>query len=294
VKNDPVNDFHTISIGILLLVGANGCATQADLQEQERTYSSLRTQLADNKVALDDVRREVAGVRSEVEEVRHRLDRVAQERADTSPRITVKLLEDRIAVMEQQFAALQQPAWRQPGPITPNRIGEPSLPRPGLEGNPPVARGSEPSPSGAGSLPGSPDVEGLPGAPIGESFQAQADFKRALQAFNTQRYDDAVQQWRAFQRTYPDSEMADDAQYWVGESYFARKDYNRAILEFNDVLTRYRRAEKAPAALLRQAQAFLEIGDRVDARLILQKLVNEHPESEQVAAAKDLLRTLER
>ncbi|HJY83065.1 MAG TPA: tetratricopeptide repeat protein, partial [Candidatus Binatia bacterium] len=84
-----------------------------------------------------------------------------------------------------------------------------------------------------------------------------------------------------------------DAQYLIGESYFDQKDYNRAILEFNDVL-KYRRGDKIPAALLRQAQAFLEIGDRTDARLILQKLINDYPNSEQAKEAKDRLQTLGR
>ena len=85
--------------------------------------------------------------------------------------------------------------------------------------------------------------------------------------------------------------MADDAQYWIGESYFSQKDYNRAILEFNDVL-KYRKGDKVPAALLRQAQAFIEIGDKTDARLILQKLLNDHPNSEQARDAKERLQTL--
>ena len=79
---------------------------------------------------------------------------------------------------------------------------------------------------------------------------------------------------------------------WVAQP-FAQKDYNRAILEFNDVL-KYRRGDRVPAALLRQAQAFLEIGDKTDARLILQKLVNDHPNSEQAREARDRLQTLVR
>jgi tol-pal system protein YbgF len=107
------------------------------------------------------------------------------------------------------------------------------------------------------------------------------------------QYDRAIQQFRTFQRKYPDSSIADDAQYWIGEIYFIQKDYNRAILEFNDVL-KYRRGDRVPAALLRQAHAFLEIGDRTDARLILQKLINDHPKSEQAQEARAQLQTLSR
>jgi tol-pal system protein YbgF len=126
-----------------------------------------------------------------------------------------------------------------------------------------------------------------------EPADTQDEYKLALRAFSDQQYDRAVQQFRSFQRKYPNSDMADDAQYWIGESYFTQKDYNRAILEFNDVL-KYRRGDRVPAALLRQAQAFLEIGDKTDARLILQKLVNDHPNSEQAREARDRLQTLGR
>jgi len=122
-------------------------------------------------------------------------------------------------------------------------------------------------------------------------MEVQDEYRAGLRAFQDQQFDKAVQQFRLFQRKYPNSEMADDAQYWIGESYFSQKDYNRAILEFNDVL-KYRKGDKVPAALLRQAQAFIEIGDKTDARLILQKLLNDHPNSEQARDAKERLQAL--
>ena len=126
-----------------------------------------------------------------------------------------------------------------------------------------------------------------------ETPEVQDEYKAGLKAFQEQQYDKAIQQFRSFQRKYPNSEMADDAQYWIGESYFRQRDFNRAILEFNDVL-KYRRGDRVPAALLRQAQAFMEIGDKTDARLILQKLVNDHPKSVEAQEAKVRLQDLGR
>jgi tol-pal system protein YbgF len=126
-----------------------------------------------------------------------------------------------------------------------------------------------------------------------EPPEVQDEYRIALQALNDRQYDRAIQLFRTFQRKNPNSPMADDAQFWIGESYFNRKDYNRAILEFNDVL-KYRRGDKVPAALFRQARAFVEIGDKTDARLILQKLVNDHPSSEQAKEAREMLQTLGR
>jgi len=264
----------------------SGCATQADLQEEQRARDDLRTQFADNRAAMDDMRREIERVRGEVEEVRYRLDRVAKERG--GPPVQLKFLEDRIANLERQFnlqGAVPPPA---PGPgVIPPPPGSTGVPMGGEIVEPPPRPGPEvvtpvPPESGHGET-----------APPSESQEAPEEYRIALKALRDQQYDKAVQQFRAFQRKYPSSQMADDAQYWIGESYFAQKDYNRAILELNDVL-KYRRGDKVPAALLRQAQAFVEIGDKTDARLILQKLINEYPNAEQVAAARDMLKTLGR
>lgn len=276
-------------VALLPLFWGGGCATQTDIQAEQRARDALRTQIADNKASLGEVRREVEKVRGEVEEVRYRLDRVAKERSGASPQI--KILEDRIAILERQFNTL-----REEGPAAPAGVtGEPPLPRPT---EPPVALGA---PEPAQSIPPASSRPLTSPAPSSkedlalakESPEAQDEYKLALRALREQQYDKAIQQFRAFQRKYPNSEMADDAQYWIGESYFTQKDYNRAILELNDVL-KYRRGDRVPAALSRQAQAFLEIGDKTDARLILQKLISDYPNSEQAREARDRLQTLGR
>ena len=281
------NFFVVTFVALLSLVWANSCATQTDIQAEQQARESLRSQMADTKASQEDTRREIAKVRGEIEEVRYRLDRLAKERVGSGPQL--KILEDRIEALERQFKPHEETVAPLPSVTT-----EPPLPKP-VE-PPSVARTVEP-PSTAGIPPTSSG-----GASGGlredthlskEPSEVQDEYKLALRALNDQQYDKAIQQFRNFQRKYPNSDMADDAQYWIGESYFTQKDYNRAILEFNDVL-KYRRGDKVPAALLRQAQAFLEIGDRTDARLILQKLVNDYPNSEQAREAKDRLQALGR
>lgn len=266
-----------------LFLWMGGCATQTDLQAEQRARESLRSQIvADNRSSLDEVRREIQKVRGEVEEVRYRLDRASKERVGTGPQL--KLLEDRIAVLEKQFKTrLEEPPLTRPSE-TPAGL-TPTEPTVGGASSPPPAVGMIPPSSSTGSSG--------EGALSRESQEVQDEYKIGLRAFQEQQFDKAIPQFRSFQRKYPNSEMADDAQYWIGESYFNQKDYNRAILEFNDVL-KYRKGDKLPAALLRQAQAFIEIGDKTDARLILQKLLNDHPGSEQAREAKDRLQALGR
>lgn len=272
-------------LAFLPLVWASGCATQTDIQAEQQAREALRTQLADNKASMEDLRREIGKVRGEVDEVRYRLDRLGKERTGSGPQ--VKILEDRLAVLERQFrervgAIPARPPTAetgeaaQLGPTDPTTTAQPGEPIP--------PAGPQPAPSSVAKE--DPRLAREPG-------DVQDEYRLALRAFNDQQYDKAIQQFRNFQRKYPNSDMADDAQYWVGESYFVQKDYNRAILEFNDVL-KYRRGDRVPAALSKQAEAFLEIGDKTDARLILQKLINDYPNSEQAREAKEKLPTLGR
>jgi tol-pal system protein YbgF len=280
------NFFVVTFVALASIVWASGCATQTDIQAEQQARESLRAQTADTKASLEDTRREIARVRGDVEEVRYRLDRLGKERVGSGPQL--KILEDRIEALERQLRPHEEAVAPPPSVTT----SESPLPRP-VE-PPTTARTVEPSatsPAPPGKTPGIPPEEPRLSR---EPQEAQDEYKLALRALNEQQYDKAIQQFRNFQRKYPNSDMADDAQYWIGESYYNQKDYNRAILEFNDVLQKYRRGDKAPVALLRQAQAFLEIGDRTDARLILQKLVNDYPNSEQAKEARDRLQALGR
>jgi len=160
------------------------------------------------------------------------------------------------------------------------------MPPPGGAAPPP---GSAMPPGGALPPTGAPPPP--PPAPGGDNPIASAqipatappEFREGMDMMRRGDNQGAIQKLREFLRKAPKSDMADDAQYWIGEAYFSSKDYNRAILEFNEVLLRYPKGDKVPAALLRQALAFAELGDKVDARLVLQKLVSEHgdaPEAE--------------
>lgn len=267
-----------------------GCATQADLQAEQRMRDSMRAQLADSRATSEALQSELAKARGEIEELRHRIDRVARTRPAVSPQ--VQALEERIAAIERQSTVRREetlPSVLPPAsPQTPEAVPSSPLPEnPQLGAVPPAP---PPLPSSPPSLALPPEDEV---ALAKEPLETQEEYRTAWQALSGQQYDKAIQQFRTFQRKNSTSEMADDAQYWIGESYFTRRDYNRAILEFNDVL-KYRKGDKVPAALLRQAEAFVEIGDKTDARLILQKLLNDYPNSFQAKDARERLQSLGR
>jgi tol-pal system protein YbgF len=94
-------------------------------------------------------------------------------------------------------------------------------------------------------------------------------------------------------KKHPKSGLADNAQYWIGESHYGLREFDQAIVEFDAVRRRYPRGEKVPAALLKQGYAFAELGEKVNARLLLQEVAEKYPESPEAQRAKLRLKSLE-
>lgn len=118
------------------------------------------------------------------------------------------------------------------------------------------------------------------------------EYRTGLAQYQRGEPQKAVQTLRGFVNKNPRSDVAPYAQYWIGESYYSQGKFNEAILAYNEVLVGSPKSDRVPAALLRQASAFAELGDKIDARLILQKLISEHPASREAARAKQQLLAL--
>lgn len=129
-------------------------------------------------------------------------------------------------------------------------------------------------------------------APTVPSKLRGSGYDDGVRAFNESHYDDAIQYFRDFIHKNPQSDHADDAQFWIGECYLRKGMHSNAIKEFNQVVLRYSSGDRSAAALLKLAEVFSQIGDQVDARLSLQKLVNRYPGSSEAAEAYRLLQEM--
>jgi tol-pal system protein YbgF len=88
---------------------------------------------------------------------------------------------------------------------------------------------------------------------------------------------------------YPQSELANNAQFWIGESHYRERWFEKAILEYQTVIEKYPDGSKVAAAMLKQGFAFLQLGDEANARLVLGELQRKHPDSSEAkVAAKKL------
>jgi tol-pal system protein YbgF len=141
-----------------------------------------------------------------------------------------------------------------------------------------------------------------------EAAKAEADRKRASekQATKDGLYQAAKEKLDAgesaaarplfaeFLTKYKDDALAANAQYWLGECYYADRKWREAVFEFRKVPDTYPKSDKAPDALLKIAFAFTELGLADDAKLFLEEVQRTYPKANAAKLAKEKLAELNR
>ena len=117
-------------------------------------------------------------------------------------------------------------------------------------------------------------------------------YKDGYEAFQKGNYEGARKKFEAFLKQYPNTELSGNAQFWIGETYYQKKDFERAILEYEKAITKYPEGGKISASLFKQALAFLELGDKTNARNLLKRVIEKFPHSEQADMAKKKLEAM--
>jgi tol-pal system protein YbgF len=117
-------------------------------------------------------------------------------------------------------------------------------------------------------------------------------YATAKQGYDQNNFEDARERFQQFLTRYPKSEHADNAQFWIGETYYREKWYEKAILEYQKVIEQYPNGNKVPASLLKQGFAFSKLGDQANARLIFAELVKKYPKSNEAKIAKQKIKAL--
>ena len=112
------------------------------------------------------------------------------------------------------------------------------------------------------------------------------------QAFDAGDFETARNGFKNLIDKFSKSAHADNAQFWIGETYYSEKWYEKAILEYQKVIEKYPKGNKVPASLLKQGFAFFNIGDKANARLILKGLVKKYSKSNEAKIATKKLKEL--
>jgi len=148
----------------------------------------------------------------------------------------------------------------------------------------------------AAAAPGEGAELGSEGAAGGNTSIAEelAAYKAARSLWSSSEWEACVDRLGEFLQTHPSSVYADDAAYWRADCYFQQGNYKKAILRFDDVVTRYPNGNKAADALYREGEALLRLGPAYNtaARKAFERVLSEYPDSDRAAEAKQQLELL--
>lgn len=147
--------------------------------------------------------------------------------------------------------------------------------------------------TGGATAPGNAGASGPAAAPATAPATDPAQlYNSAYTDYLRGNFDLAIQGFKEYATRYPNTDLADNALYWIGECYYSKKSYKEAIDTFTQLLNTYRTSDKAAAALLKKGLAFLELGDRSQAVINLQYVLYEHPGTKEAELARSRLAAL--
>jgi tol-pal system protein YbgF len=126
----------------------------------------------------------------------------------------------------------------------------------------------------------------------GGSGSDQSIYAQAFEALKSGNYGAAIAGFKQYLTTYPTSDLADNAQYWLGETYYVTRDYDNAAVAFRAVGERWPNSRKAPDALVKLGFTEFELKQYAEARTTLTQVTKRFPDSEAARLATDRLKKL--
>ena len=149
-----------------------------------------------------------------------------------------------------------------------------------------VAGGATPAQSTSAAPGPGPAPPPTPGEDPVQMYQA------AYRDYQRGNFDLAIAGFREFAAKNPNSDLTDNAAYWIGESLYSQKKYREAIAQFDSVVTKYPKSDKVAGALLKKGYAYIALGEKSQGIVQLQYVVHEHPTSPEASVARQRLKAL--
>ncbi len=232
-------------------------------EKQVESITALRGTLADNRAEVTEIREQLQQIKGSIDSLRRDLSTTAtrtgrREEEEKALREKLDKLTFKINFIENFLGIGQKEK-------APDAAAE-------KNGKPPAAPPKEPAGKGK-PLPS--DKESL--------------YAAAYELFREGKYEKSREAFETFLKQYPGSEFSDNAQFWIGECYYFEKKYEKAIIEYDKVVKNFPEGSKVPYALLKQGLSFLQLGDKASAKLLLQQVIKDYPNTSQARIARTRL-----
>src|SRR6266481_4112034 len=140
----------------------------------------------------------------------------------------------------------------------------------------------------------SPQPTGSPIASSSASPAPNADtlYSNGLRDITSGKYDLARSEFQDYLKYYGDTDLASNAQFYLGEIAYAQKNYDQAVSEYEKVITNYPKSFKLAPARLKKAMALLVLGQKAAGIRELREVVNRYPGTEEERRARARLKEL--
>ncbi len=155
-----------------------------------------------------------------------------------------------------------------------------------LAGGAPSTPGAT-GPTGAASSPNS-----APAAPSGPLPSADTLYSNGLRDITSGKYDLANSEFQDYLKYYADTDLASNAQFYLGEIAYSQKQYDRAVNEYDKVLTNYPKSFKLAPARLKKGMALIELNQKSAGVRELREVVKRYPGTEEERRARAKLKDL--
>jgi len=245
----------------LVLVAAPLHAANKDLERLYIQVAALQNQIADLQRATEDSLKEVRRLNEVLAEQSATMRRSVDDQRlrEEAFQNALKEFTERLGEMGERLDAARATASAA-SVYTPSVV--PSAGTPGAV--------SGPAPAPAAGVP-----------PPRELYsQAYTDYARG-------NYDLAIQGYQEYLRNYPETEFADNAQYWIGECLYSKQKYAEAIAAWEQLFQKYPSSDKLPDARLKKGLALERLGRRREALREYQFVVDRYPNTEAARKARD-------
>ncbi|MDN5848490.1 MAG: tol-pal system protein YbgF [Nitrococcus sp.] len=242
---------------------------------------------------LESLRQQVQNLRGEIELIQHQLEETKERQRNLYSDVDTRLRK-----LEQDAngaASSEDPQQNPPSSSTPSSQAD--RPAPGamstlpetVTGNASLAEGTAQKPSQA-SDGGEAAARSLSAL---DSTGEREAYERAFNTLREGQYAKSQRQFEEFLRDYPDGHYGDNARYWLGEAYYAQRQFDQAMEQFQKVLENFPDSTKRAGAQLKIGFIQYEQGKLDQARKTLGDVIQHYPESSVASLAQQRLRLID-
>jgi tol-pal system protein YbgF len=259
-----VNSARTSAVACLALLTLAGCATppeedpvQIKLNDVDTRLARIEKVVANNSLLelsnqMGELRADLRAVHNDIDQLNHALDTSRKQQHDLYAD-----LDQRLKVLEARSGVVANGAGAAGGGSA-------------------AAAGAAPAGAEAGVAAGGVVAGGGQTAPAGSDAAA---YQAAFGLLKNSQFDQAIAAFQQFLAAYPDSSLADNAQYWLGEAYYVNKSFPEALAAFQRVASKYPQSRKVPDALLKVGYCYYELKQWQDAHDTLAQVAASYPDT---------------